>query len=527
MPPAGLPARRRAHLVGGGIGSLAAAAFMVRDGGMDGDQITIYDDHAVPGGSLDAGGDASGGYRLRGGRMFTTENYECTWALFRSIPSLATPGLTVYDETVAFNALHRSHAQARLVDRNRAVVETATMGFSMRDRAELLKLFVCEERSVGPSAITDWLSPSFFATNFWFLWSTTFAFQPWHSAIEFRRYLHRFILEFTRIDTLAGVKRTVFNQYDSLVRPLRSYLEAAGVGVAARCTVTQVALDPGPDPLVTGLTIRLEAETRSIAVSPMDLVIVQNASMTDASSFGSMEHPPSRMTKRTSHGWDLWEILAAGRPEFGRPAAFNDAISETVWESFTVTMQGTGFLDVMEALSDNEAGTGGLVTFRDSRWLLSIVIPHQPHFADQPASVTVFWGYALHPGRIGDFVAKPMEDCSGMEILQELCGHLALDLACFDGATCLPCRLPYITSMFMPRLTADRPLPVPPRSKNLGFVSQFVEIDDDVVFTVEYSIRAAQIAVYGLLNLPNAIPPVLRHDRSPALLLEAALKAFR
>jgi hypothetical protein len=121
MPPAGLPARRRAHLVGGGIGSLAAAAFMVRDSGMDGDRITIYDDHAVPGGSLDAGGDASGGYRLRGGRMFTTDNYECTWALFRSIQSLATPGLTVYDETVAFNTLHRSHAQARFVDRNHAV----------------------------------------------------------------------------------------------------------------------------------------------------------------------------------------------------------------------------------------------------------------------------------------------------------------------------------------------------------------------------------------------------------------------
>ncbi|WP_338415073.1 oleate hydratase [uncultured Sphaerotilus sp.] len=88
--------------------------------------------------------------------------------------------------------------------------------------------------------ITDCLSPSFFETEFWFLWSTTFAFQPWHSAVEFRRYLHRFLLEFSRIETLAGVKRTVYNQYDSLVLPLQRWLEAQGVRLVTDCTVTDI-----------------------------------------------------------------------------------------------------------------------------------------------------------------------------------------------------------------------------------------------------------------------------------------------
>ena len=52
----------------------------------------------------------------------------------------------------------------------------------------------------------------------------------------------------------------------------------------------------------------------------------------------------------------------------------------------------------------------------------------QPHFADQPADGQVFWGYALLPDRIGNFFAKPMEDCPGAGILLKLCGHLRLGL---------------------------------------------------------------------------------------------------
>src|SRR5580692_2450768 len=75
--------------IGGGIGSLAAAAFMIRDGGVPSANITIYETLPVLGGSLDAAGDPETGYSLRGGRMFTTDNYECTWGLFKSIPSLS------------------------------------------------------------------------------------------------------------------------------------------------------------------------------------------------------------------------------------------------------------------------------------------------------------------------------------------------------------------------------------------------------------------------------------------------------
>lgn len=221
------------------------------------------------------------------------------------------------------------------------------------------------------------------------------------------------------------------------------------------------------------------------------------------------------------------EKLAKGRPEFGNPAVFNSSIPESYWLSFTVTQQNTAFFDHMQAFTGNEAGTGGLVTFKDSNWFMSVVLAHQPHFPDQPAGTRVFWGYALHPDRVGDFVAKPMSECTGQEILIELSGHLNLDLTVFETANCIPCRMPYITSMFMPRASEDRPLPVPKNSKNLAFVSQFVEIPEDVVFTVEYSVRVAQMAVYQLLGIDAVIPSIIHHDKSAMVNLNAVIKAFR
>jgi oleate hydratase len=141
--------------------------------------------------------------------------------------------------------------------------------------------------------------------------------------------------------------------------------------------------------------------------------------------------------------------------------------------------------------------------------------------------VQVFWGYSLFPDRVGNFVPKPVAECNGAEILQELCAHLRFEFNTILPANCIPCRMPYITSMFMPRASGDRPLPVPDGSRNVAFVSQFVEIPQDVVFTVEYSVRAAQMAVYKLLGLERKVPPVTPHDKSPRTQIEALIKAFK
>jgi oleate hydratase len=517
-----------AYLLGGGIGSLAAAAFMIRDGGLPGKNIFILEAKPILGGSLDGAGNPVDGYSLRGGRMLTTDNYECTWDLYKSIPSLSSPDKTVFDETIEFNEKHKSNSMARLVDSRRAKVPVSSMGFSMQNRKELLELSLADEDELGAGCITDWLSPEFFETEFWYMWVTTFAFQPWHSAVEFKRYLHRFMLEFTRIETLGGVKRTIYNQYDSLVCPLQSWLTAQEVNFLPNCKVTDLDCNTESGKLiVTGIHYRQKDEGKTIAVKEKDLVFLQNGSMTDASSLGSMTSAPKKLTKQDCNSWALWEKLAEENSDFGNPSAFNSSIAESCWESFTVTLKNPVFFNKIAEFSGNQAGTGGLITFKDSNWLMSIVLAYQPHFANQPADVQVFWGYALFPDRVGDFVPKPMSDCNGEEILRELCGHLRFDLDTVTSANCIPCRMPYITSMFMPRSRTDRPLPIPDSSKNLAFISQFVEIPDDVVFTVEYSVRAAQMAVYEFLGVDRQIPPISTHDKSLRVQFEALVKAFK
>ncbi|PWQ93783.1 oleate hydratase [Leucothrix arctica] len=520
----------QAYLVGGGIGSMAAAAFMIRDGGVPGENITIYEALPVVGGVLDAAGTPEDGYSMRGGRMLCADIYECMWSLLKTIPSLTDPTKSVFDETVEFNKIVKTDAHARIINKNRAVPDLSSLGLSMHNRLELLRLLETSEEKLGNDRITDWLSPELLETNFWYMWITSFAFEPWHSAVEFKRYMHRFLFQFTEISTMSGISRTVYNEYDSIVRPLEAWLSEKGVTFLNEHTVTDLNLIQDDDGkwTVNKLEYTAEGKTDTVLVGKNDLVFFQNASMGDASSLGSMTNPPQHLTKEDSKGWVLWEKLAEGRPEFGNPAVFNSSIPESNWESFVVTLEDPEFFKQMEELTGNKHGTGALVTFKDSNWLLSIVLKHQLRYPDQPEGIQVFWGYSLRPDRIGDFVNKSMTDCNGKEILQEVCGHLRFDKdKVFTTANCIPCRMPYITSMFMPRSNTDRPLPVPKTSRNLAFVSQFVEIENDCVFTVEYSVRAAQMAVYELLGIDKEIPPITRHDKSLKVNLEAALRTLK
>ena len=58
---------------------------------------------------------------------------------------------------------------------------------------------------------------------------------------------------------------------------------------------------------------------------------------------------------------------------------------------------------------------------------MSIVVAAQPHFKNQPLDTTIFWGYGLYTEKIGDYVKKPMRDCTGEELLTELLHHLHME----------------------------------------------------------------------------------------------------
>ena len=280
----------KAHLVGGGIAGLASAAYLIRSG-VRGENIQILEEATLLGGSLDGGGSAASGYTLRGGRMVTYEAYTCMFDLLSFIPSLTDDKKTVKGEIYDFNERWVSHSRARLIVQGQKL-DASDLGLANKDRLDLIEIMALGETSLGAKRIEEMFQASFFKTNFWFMWSTTFAFQPWHSAAELRRYLHRFIQEFPRIDTLAGVRRTPYNQYDSIVRPLVKWLQEQGVVFTTGITVTDLDFRYGR----TGKQVeRIHYLERGVeatfAVEPDDLVFVTNGSMTAGSSFGSISAP--------------------------------------------------------------------------------------------------------------------------------------------------------------------------------------------------------------------------------------------
>ena len=89
------PADRHAYLIGGGIASLAAAVFLIRDGQVPGRNIHIFEQANLVGGSLDGSGTAEAGYVLRGGRMLNF-SYRCTYAMLAAVPSLEHPRVAAH-----------------------------------------------------------------------------------------------------------------------------------------------------------------------------------------------------------------------------------------------------------------------------------------------------------------------------------------------------------------------------------------------------------------------------------------------
>jgi len=514
-----------AYLVGAGIASLSAAALLIRDAGVDGRRIHVLEESALPGGALDGKGDAQSGYVTRGGRMLTEETYVCLWDVLQAIPSLDRPGSSVKDDCWAFNAEHVSHARARLIDRDHRILDARHLGFDIQDRVELMRLLASSKKSLGTKRIEEVFSGHFFQTNFWTMWRTTFAFQNWHSAIELKRYMLRFLQEFPRIHTLGGVRRTRYNQYDTIVRPMRRWLESQGVSFVHGTKVIDAQFAPsGNGHRVTRLDALRDGQASAYPVGAEDVVLFTVGSMTADATYGGDAWPAPLVRDKRDGAWTLWENMARKMPGLGRPNTFCGNVDETKWLSFTLTMRSPLLLDRIEAFSGNEPGTGGLMTFKDSSWLMSIVVPHAPHFAGQPDGVYTLWGYGLFVDRPGDHVHKPMADCTGQELLTELMHQLGFEDILADvraSTTVIPVMMPYITSEFERRAVEDRPAVIPQGALNFALMGQYVEIPEDCVFTVEYSVRSAMHAVYGLFGVDRPIPPIYRAVADPEVGVQA------
>lgn len=519
-----MPSERSVLIVGAGIAGLASAVYLVRDGGVPGRDIRILE-AGRPGGSLDAAGSAAQGYSMRGSRMFGPA-YLLTYELLDAIPSLDDPAKSVAQDTFEFWQATAWYDRARLVERGGRIADPTHWALHNRDRADLAKLMLRDDAEIEGKRIEECFAASFLESNFWLMWSSMFGFETWHSAEELRRYLLRFLRLFPDLETMQIIQSTRYNGHDSIVRPMVRWLEAQGVRFETGVEVTDLEFAAGRGGAKAPRRLRTERDGRAetVELGADDLVILTLGSMTADSSLGSMEAAPIAKHGPPSSSWRLWQRLAEQDRAFGRPWAFCGQVDRTKWITFTVTDTDPRFIRHVEQFSGSAAGRGGLVTLKDSSWMLTFHLYPAPAFPGQPAGTGVWWGYGLYPDRIGDFVPRRMCDCSGREILVELYSQLGLQeqlAPLLATANCIPCLLPYTTSQFMPRLRGDRPAVLPAGIERLAVVGQYCEIPADVVYTVEYSVHAARQAVTGLLGLECPLPPTYEGLDHPNALVGA------
>jgi oleate hydratase len=524
---------KTAWFVGSGLAALSGAAFLIRDGQMPGHRITILEQQQLPGGALDGIKEPKKGFVIRGGREME-EHFECLWDLYRSIPSLEIDGASVLDEFYWLNKDDPNFSlQRATVNCGQDAHTDGLFTLSERAQKEVLKLFLATRQETENRRINEVFGEEFLGSNFWLYWRTMFAFEEWHSALEMKLYLHRFIHQIAGMPDFSSLKFTKYNQYESMVLPLVKWLLDHGVVFQYGTEVTDVDFDIAPGrKLATAIHWRRNGVEGGVDLGPDDIVFMTIGSLTENSDNGD-HHTPAKLNEGPAPAWDLWRRIAAKDPAFGRPDVFGAHIPETKWESATVTTLDARIPSYIRKIAKRDpftgkVVTGGIVTAKDSSWLLSWTVNRQPHFKQQPKDQIVVWVYALFAEKPGDYVKKRMQDCTGEEITQEWLYQMGVPVAdipelAATGAKTVPTMMPYITAFFMPRQAGDRPDVVPEGAVNFAFIGQFAESKErDCIFTTEYSVRTSMEAVYTLLKVERGVPEVFNSTYDIRMLLTAS-----
>ncbi|RHO97634.1 oleate hydratase [Clostridium sp. AF37-5AT] len=533
--PAGIE-EKSAYLVGSGLASLAAACFLVRDAQMPGKNIHILEAMDIAGGACDGIDDPTRGYVMRGGREME-DHFECLWDLFHSIPSLEIPGASVLDEYYWLNKHDPNYSLCRATEHRGEDAHTdGKFRLSQKGSMEIMKLFFTKDEDLYDKTIEDVFDDEVFRSDFWLYWRTMFAFENWHSALEMKRYFQRFIHHIGGLPDFSALKFTRYNQYESLILPMQKYLEAAGVEFRFGTEVTNVRFEiKDGKKTARAIECRTKNGEMEIPLTEKDLVFITNGSCTEGTIYGDQDHAPLGDAEVRSSGcWSLWKKIAAQDPAFGHPEKFCSDIEKTNWESATVTTSNEEIVDKIKKICrrDPRTGkvvTGGIVSCRDSSWLLSWTINRQGQFKNQKKDEVCVWVYSLFTDVPGDHVKKPMKECTGKEITAEWLYHLGIPVEDIDrlageACNCTPTMMPYITAFFMPRRAGDRPDVIPDRSVNAAFLGQFAETPRDTIFTTEYSVRTAMEAVYGLCGVDRGVPEVWGSVYDVRELLDSTVK---
>lgn len=531
---------KKAYIIGTGIAGLSTAGFLIKDASMDPSQIIFLEKDDIAGGALDGRLLSDLGYVARGGRE-TGHHFEVLWDLLSYIPSREDPGMSILDDLYYTNLDDPNYSNCRITKNRGERYDNGKFNLSKEVIQEILHLVLTPDEKLQEVSVEEVFSQEFLESDFWTYYRTMFAFENWHSALELKLYINRFIHHVSGLPDLSALQFTRYDQYESIVVPMMRWLIEKGVRTEYNHEVVDIEFELSDEKKVATKIIAKDTKTgedKSIPLSENDLVFITTGSLVESSSYGDNETAPN-LAINTEESFKLWKNIARKSPEFGNPDVFTSNIDETNWESATVTVKSEEIASYIEKITKRspytgKVVTGGIVTALDSPWLMSWTINRQGQYISQPKDEIAVWVYALFTDKEGDYIHKPMKECTGEEIAKEWLYQIGVVETDIDRlakqTSTIPVFMPYITAQFMPRSFGDRPYVVPKNAVNFAFLGQFVEtLDDpgrDTVFTTEYSARCAMEAVYVLTGVEKRVPEVFGSRYDVRYMLSGASALF-
>jgi oleate hydratase len=523
-PP--LTADSQIYIVGSGLAGLCAAATAIQDAHVPGKNIHIFEQRKTLGGACEAQGGTGGQtYSSNGARLYDPSVYKAYRKFLARIPSyddqkeMVKLGnnndykvkKTLDNEFEEFSLSHPYDSKTRLVGKNQERINHFDFGLSWRDRYDLIHLVLMDEEKTYNKRMDEYFSPHFFTTNLWYQWSSIFGFQQWHGLTEMRRYARKFYHVLPNIASLHDTAwSTQYTTYDSVIMPTVMWLQTQGVTFHSGCKVTDVDFKPTIDEkTVTGIHYLDNGAAKEIKVRDNDFVLISNGSKVADQTPGDTHNAPKIERGKVGGDWTLWESMARKQPGLGNPNAFTSSIEHSRFQVVSITSRGP-LADLVNKFSKNKLmGEQHDIIFKDSPWQLWLYTHFQPYVRNQDKDVTILSAVGLKWDK-GDYVKKNMEDCTGEEILQEICyqfGFMKEMPEILKTCDVTITQMPYVSSQFLPRTNYDRPPVVPDRSTNLAFIGEFTEIPEECVFLTTYSCKSAEIAIYTLLGVDKEVTP--------------------
>ncbi len=235
------------------------------------------------------------------------------------------------------------------------------------------------------------MGEDFFASNFWVYWLSMFAIGPWHGALEMKLYMNRFVQHFggfadlSTVKSLASTSTTLWSSRWSTGSSSKASRSSTTRGSPTSCSTS-----PRSARSLAGSNGCKAESAEDVDVTENDLVLITNGSPVENTAWGD-HHTPAKWIRDIREGsiWALWRNIAAQDPAFGRPDKFCTHTDKSSYESACISTLDDKIPPYIERICqrdpfkfDSSPITGGLVTVRDSNWLLSWNVERNPHFRD-------------------------------------------------------------------------------------------------------------------------------------------------